>query len=192
MTGPGSYFQNSPTSAFSAVDAIKRNWGWFLTLGIVLVVLGFLAIAAAAYTSLVTIVVLGCLFFVGGLVKLVYSFWAREWNGFLLSLLGGLLYAVVGLLMLAKPLSALAALTLLVGALFLVSGVFKIIASIVLRFEHWGWMLFSGIISLILGGMILAEWPVSSLWVIGLFVGIDMVFFGWTYIILALGARQAD
>src|ERR1700738_1796611 len=144
---------------FSTIRNIQQDWQWFLILGIILIVLGFLAIGAATYTSLVTVVFLGAILLVGGVAKLVYSFWAREWSGFFLSLLVGLLYAVTGILCLTKPIAALAALTLIIGSLFVVSGVFKIIAAFSYRFDQWGWILFSGIISFLLGGLVLAEWP---------------------------------
>jgi uncharacterized membrane protein HdeD (DUF308 family) len=175
---------------FSAVENLRRNWGWLFALGIFLVLIGAGAIAASVYTTFVTIIFLGILLVVAGVTELIHSFWTKEWSGFFLNLLVGLFYLVTGALFLFKPLPAAAALTLLIGALFVVSGAFKIIGAIFSRVEHWGWILFSGIVSLILGIMILSDWPLGSLWIIGLFVGIDLIFWGWTWILLALGARS--
>jgi uncharacterized membrane protein HdeD (DUF308 family) len=175
---------------FASIEDIRQNWKTFLTLGIFLVVIGVLAVGAASLTSLFTIVLVAATLIVAGITKLIYSFWARHWSGFFISMLGGLLYSVVGILFLAKPLPALAAATLIIGILFVVSGVFKILASLLYRFQQWGWVLLSGVLGLALGCMILADWPEASLWVIGLFVGIDLIFYGWTWILLALAAKQ--
>jgi uncharacterized membrane protein HdeD (DUF308 family) len=191
MTRSNPEIRDPMVPLFSTIRNIQQNWQGFLALGIILIILGFLAVGAATYTSLMTVVFLGVILLIGGIAKLVYSFWVREWSGFFLSLLIGLFYTVTGALFLAKPIAALAALTLIIGSLFVISGVFKIVAALSYRFEHWGWILFSGVISLLLGGLVLAEWPAASLWVIGLFVGIDLIFYGWTWVILALGARQA-
>jgi len=176
--------------SFSNIETLRRNWGWFLALGIFLILLGLLAISSATYTTFFSIFFMSFLLLFGGIAKIIYSFWAREWSGFFLSMLIGIFYTLTGFLFLAKPVPAAAALTLLMGSLFLVSGLFKIIASVIVRFEQWGWVLTSGIISLILGVLILSEWPLASLWIIGLFIGVDLVFYGWTWVILALGARN--
>lgn len=174
----------------SDIGPLKEQWGWFLGLGIFLILLGILAISASVYTTFVTIFFLGTILIAGGIAKLIYSFWAKEWSGFFLSLLVGLLYLVIGLICLIKPVQAAAALTLLIGSLFVVGGLFKIIGSIVVRFEQWGWVLFSGIVSLILGLLVLSSWPMSSLWIIGLFVGIDMIVYGWLLVLISLEAKR--
>lgn len=177
---------------FSSIEYIQRHWKRFLTIGILLVLVGTIAIGAATVTSLVTVIFIACILLVGGIAKLIYSFWARQWSGFFLSLLVGLLYTLAGALFLAKPIPALAALTLLIGSLFIVSGAFKIIVALTQRFDQWGWILFSGIIGVLLGSLVLAEWPAASLWVIGLFVGIDLIIYGWTCILLALTAKPQN
>lgn len=183
MTSPMSPF-------FSAIKTINDHWVGFLLGGIALIILGIIAAGAATLTSLVTIIFLGVVLLIGGIAKLIHAFWAREWSGFFLTLLVGILYGVTGILCLMKPIAALAAITLVIGSLFVVSGLFKIFSSIAMRFEQWGWILFSGIVSLLLGILVLSDWPLASLWVIGLFVGIDLIIQGWTWVILALGARR--
>lgn len=180
------------TPLFSSIETLRRNWGWFLALGIFLIFLGFLAVGSSVYTTFFTIFFLGTLLLISGIAKIIYSFWASEWSGFFLSLLIGLFYGLVGALFIAKPIPSALSLTMLIGSLFVVSGLFKIFASIIIRFEEWGWILLSGILSLLLGVLVLAEWPESSLWVIGLFVGIDLIFYGWTWVILSLAARKAE
>ncbi len=179
-----------PTPLFSAVDKLRRNWAWFLVLGILLVILGTTAVALSYTTTLVSIFFIGALLLISGIATIIYSLWAKDWSGFFISLLLGLLYAVTGYIFLHKPIQAASALTLIIGSLFLVGGIFKIITSLFVRFEQWGWIFFSGIISTLLGFLILQDWPEASLWVIGLFVGIDLIVYGWTWIILALAARN--
>jgi uncharacterized membrane protein HdeD (DUF308 family) len=172
------------------LEAIRGQWVWLLVLGIVLAVVGTLAIGAPFIASLAATMTLGALLVVGGITQLVGSFWTRDWSGFFLMLLMGLLYVVVGLLFFNRPVSALEALTLLLACSLMVSGVFRIVGSLTYRFPNWGWIFLGGLLNLVLGVMIWQQWPSSGFWVIGLFVGIDMIFNGWTWIMLALRLRQ--
>jgi uncharacterized membrane protein HdeD (DUF308 family) len=134
-------------------------------------------------------VTIGVLLLLGGIAETVGAFWCRGWSGFFLHLLSGLLSIVVGVLFLRAPVNALLALTLLVACFLMVGGIFKIVAALSYRFGAWGWALASGIIDLILGVMIWQDWPASALWVIGLFLGINLVFRGVNWIALGLGLR---
>ncbi len=176
---------------FSSIETAKRNWGWFLGLGLFLVLLGIVAIVCAVFTTFFTIFLMSIVLMAAGVAKIIYAFWARNWSGFFLSLLVGILYGLLGLLFFLKPVQGAAALTLLIGFLFVAAGFFKIGSSAITRFEHWGWVLFSGVVSLVLGFMVLSEWPLVSLWIIGLFIGIDLLFYGWTWIILSFSARAS-
>ncbi len=117
------------------------------------------------------------------------AFWAGRWGGFLVNLLVGLLYIVTAFFIIDAPLEGAVALTLLLALMFFVSGLFRMVAALVLRYPMWGWSLASGIISVLLGVMIYRQWPASGLWVIGMFVGIELIFNGWTWIMLSLGLR---
>jgi uncharacterized membrane protein HdeD (DUF308 family) len=172
------------------LEAIRGQWVWLLALGIVLVVVGTLAIGAPFIASLATALTIGALLLVGGAAQLVGSFWTRDWSGFFLMFLMGVLYIVVGLLFLEQPVSALEALTLLLACALIVSGIFRIVGSLMSRFPQWGWVLVGGVINLLLGIMIWRQWPFTGLWVIGLFVGIDMIFNGWTWVMLALRLKS--
>ena len=132
---------------------------------------------------------IGILLLLSGAVEVIGAFWCRGWSGFFLHLLSGVLSIVVGLLFIRAPLNALAALTLLIACFLLVSGIFKIVAAVSYRFAAWGWSLASGVIDVVLGVMIWLEWPESALWVIGLFVGINLVFRGMNWIALGLSLR---
>ena len=171
------------------LTALRGNWLWFALLGAALIVLGFLALGSLVVASLATAMVFGLLLLAGGLAETVGAFWVRGWSGFFFHLLSGLLSLVVGVLFLRAPLDALLALTLLLACLLTVGGVVKIVAALSYRFGAWGWPLVSGIIDLVLGVMIWQEWPASALWVIGLFVGISLVFRGLNWIGLGLALR---
>lgn len=172
------------------VKTFKKNWGWFFALGVLLVILGALAAGASVFTTLLSVVILGALLLVGGIAKIIYAIWLRQWSGFIPTLLVGILYAVVGAYTLYHPAASAIGITLLLAILFLIGGIFRASSALILQFQNWGWVLFSGLISIALGIMILAEWPESGLWVLGLFVGIDLIFAGWTWIFLSLGARN--
>jgi uncharacterized membrane protein HdeD (DUF308 family) len=170
--------------------ALRRNWLWFVLLGVALIVVGFIALGSLALASLATAVALGALLLVAGLAEAIGAIWCRGWNGVFLHLLSGVLSIVVGLFFLTEPVVALRVLTLLLACLLIVGGAFKITAVAMYRFEAWGWPLLSGIIDLVLGMMIWLEWPTSALWVLGLFVGISLVFRGFNWIGLGLLLRS--
>jgi uncharacterized membrane protein HdeD (DUF308 family) len=170
--------------------ALRGNWLWFVLVGVALVVLGTLAIGSAFIASLAAAVAIGALILMGGVAESLGAFWCRAWSGFFLHLLMGVLSIFVGILFLRAPVNALLALTLLVAFFLMVGGTFKIVAALSYRFAAWGWPLLSGIIDLVLGIMIWQEWPASALWVIGLFLGINMVFRGFNWIALGLAFRS--
>jgi uncharacterized membrane protein HdeD (DUF308 family) len=171
--------------------AVRRNWGWFLALGILQIILGTIAIGASVAATLVTVVFFGWLLLVGGVLSAVHAFWRKQWRGFFLDLATGILYLVVGFLMVAEPLAAAESLTLLIAMFLLMGGIFRIIVALSGHLEHWGWVLLNGIITAGLGIMIWRQWPLSGLWVIGLFVGIEMIFYGWSLVMLSLVAKGA-
>jgi len=172
---------------------VKSCWCCFLMLGILLVLCGTAAIAVPPFTvaySLVTVLVLGILLMVSGIVTIVSSFWIGKWSGMLLHLLVGILYLVIGFVITERPGAAAMLMTLFIAAMFIVLGAFRIVSSLTLRFPQWGWVLLNGIITLILGVVIYRHFPESALWVIGLLVGIELLFNGWSWIMLALAIRK--
>jgi len=184
-------------SASDAATAIRRSvrdhWLLFLIEGIVLVILGLLAILVPQIASLAVTILLGWLFLVSGVLGLVASFWARGAPGFWWSLLSAVLTIVVGVLLLGWPVAGVLSLTYLLIAFFFIEGV----ASVMFAVEHrreltngWVWMLLSGIVTLALGVIILAGLPGTAAWALGLLVGIDMVFGGSALVAIALAARS--
>jgi uncharacterized membrane protein HdeD (DUF308 family) len=174
----------------SELEELRHKWGWFLALGIALIVVGIGALVYSVIASVVTILVFGILLLIGSGLQLANAVWARRWGGFFLHVLVAVLYFVTGMLMLEKPIQGAIVLTLVVAAFLLVGGLFRIIVSLTERFAHWGWALLSGVISFILGLAIWRQWPLDGLWIIGLFVGIEMIFSGWTWVMLGLAVRS--
>jgi uncharacterized membrane protein HdeD (DUF308 family) len=169
---------------------LKRSWGWFLTLGIVLIVLGTIALGSALYMTIASVFFIGWLLIIGGVMEAVHAFWRKRWAGFFLDLLTGVLYVVVGWMMVTNPKESALLLTLIIAMFLVFEGVFRIVAALTARYPHWGWVMFNGVISLLLGIMIWRQWPYSGLWVIGLFVGIEMLLNGWSLVMLSLTGRK--
>jgi uncharacterized membrane protein HdeD (DUF308 family) len=169
---------------------IKRHSGWFIALGVALIVLGVIALGAVGLVTLASVVLFGWLLVFGGIMHGVHAFRVHPWGGFTRHLLGGVLSLVVGLLMVANPAAGALSLTLLLAAFFMVGGIFRIVAAVSFRFPGRGWAVFGGLVTLVLGAMIWSEWPTSSIWVIGTFVGIDLIFDGWSLVMTGMAARQ--
>jgi uncharacterized membrane protein HdeD (DUF308 family) len=170
--------------------ALRGNWLWFVVVGVLLIVLGFVALSSVVIASIAAAVAIGTLILLGGIVETVGAFWCRGWSGFFLHLLSGLLSIVIGVLFLRAPGGALLALTLLIAAAFLVGGLFKIVTAVSYRYAMWGWAVASGVIDVVLGLLIWMEFPASALWVIGLFVGISLVFRGVHWVALGMALHS--
>lgn len=153
------------------------------------IVLGMVALGEAFLMTIFSVVMLGWLLIVGGVFAIVHAWTQRQWGGFVIDLLTGLLYAVVGFMMIANPGEAAVTLTLVISMFLIVGGVFRIVESLVGNLPHKGWVLFHGVVTFALGILIWRQWPLSGLWVIGLFVGIEMLLYGWSLVMLAIAAR---
>jgi uncharacterized membrane protein HdeD (DUF308 family) len=173
-------------------DAIHAHWKLFLAEGLVMVVLGLVAIAVPEIASLAITIFIGWLFFIGGIFRTISVLQHRAMPGFGWSLLTAVLAVALGLVLLLRPLAGVLTLTIWLAAFFLIQG----IAAILLAIEHrrhlpsWGWVLFSGLVDLLLAYLIWDGWPSSAGWAIGLLVGINMVFLGLSLIMTALSARM--
>lgn len=171
-------------------EDIARNWGWFLALGILLILLGSLAISFSVYSTFITVLMLGTVLMVAGLGQCVIAIRAPQWSGFFLNLLAGLLAMVLGYLFMQTTGVSALTITLLMAAYFMVSGLFKIFTAATHRFHRWGWMLCNGIATLLLGILLWAQWPLSGLWAIGLFLGIDLLMAGMVWMVVAISLRR--
>ena len=174
--------------------ALHEHWKLYLAEGIILLALGFIAIVVPPLATLAVTILLGWLFLISGVVGLVTTFWMRRAPGMLWSLVSAILGIAVGAMLLTSPLSGALSLTLVLIAFFVVEGVVSIMFALDHKREmsgQWGWMLMSGIVDLVLSGMILAGLPSTAVWAIGLLVGINMMFGGSALIAMAMHARKA-
>jgi uncharacterized membrane protein HdeD (DUF308 family) len=177
--------------AVGGLESLRRSWGWLLVLGIALIALGIVVIGAAEIATLASVVVFGVLLAVGGVIEIVHAFRVRTTSGALLHLLAAVLSIVAGFLMMTEPLSGTLALTVLIAAYFLVSGAFRVIAALSVDVPNRGLAIFGGVVTFVLGLLVWSELPGSALWLIGTFLGIDLVFRGFWAVGLALAVRRA-
>jgi uncharacterized membrane protein HdeD (DUF308 family) len=178
----------------AVATALHEHWVLFLVEGVVLVVLGATAIVIPPLATLAVTIILGWLFLVSGVMGLVTTFGMRQAPGFWWSLLSAALGVVVGMLLLAQPISGAFSLTIVLVAFFIIEGAASIMFALDHRRElsgNWGWMLVSGIVDLVLATLVFAGLPSTAAWAIGLLVGINMVFGGSALIAMALHARNA-
>ncbi len=173
-----------------ASSHLPRIWLWFVVLGVVQSILGFIALGSPLVMGLATAVLIGWMLIIGGVLEIVHGIAGRQWRGFFVDLLSGVLYVVIGFMVAANPGLTLLTVTLLVAMFLFISGIFRIVMALAERFPHRGWMLLNGMISLLLGVSIWRQWPLSGLWVVGLFVGIELLLHGWSLIMLGLAGKR--
>lgn len=171
-------------------EHVRKHSGWFIALGVALVVLGVIGLVAATTTTLFSVIFFGWLLFIGGIVQVFHAFRVRPWSGLMLQLLVGILNIVVGLFIIGNPASSALALTLLLAYFFIIGGIFRIVMATPEHLPGRGWAIFSGIIDVLLGILIRLHWPGAAFWVIGLFIGIDLFVTGLWFIALGIGARR--
>jgi uncharacterized membrane protein HdeD (DUF308 family) len=175
-------------------QSLREHWKLFLIEGIVLVILGVLAIVVPPLATLAVAIFIGWLFLISGIAGLITTFGARHAPGFWWSLLSAVLGLAAGLVLLAWPVSGAVSLTLLLIVFFIIEGVLSIMYALEHKRElsgQWGWMLVSGIIDLVLAAMIFAGLPGTAAWALGLLVGINMLFGGSAMIAMAMHARSS-
>jgi uncharacterized membrane protein HdeD (DUF308 family) len=168
----------SAGSLASSVAEVRNSWGWFLALGLLFVLSGIACVISNVTATFATVLFFGWILLFSGVVALVHAFRTHTASGFLLSLLTALLRGFTGYLLIRYPLAGAASLTLILASLFIVGGLFRAIGAGMLKLPRWGWSAFSGILSVVLGVMLLAQMPVSSIWFIGFAIGIDLIFDG--------------
>lgn len=183
MTAAGHFF-------LPDVQDIRRHWGWFLALGILLIIVGFLAIGSAFVATLVSVLFLGWLLIIGGVLQLFSAFGVRAHRHLFWELLFGLLALVVGIILIARPAAGAVTVTLVLAVYFVVSGAFHIGASLRVRYPNWGWRLFSGIVTFVLGVILWWRLPLIAFWFLGFAVGLDMLLHGWSWVMLSFMARK--
>jgi aquaporin Z len=177
----------------AAAAPLREKWGWMVAFGAVLALAGFVALGSVVSATVATVMVVGVAMVVSGVVEMAYGVVVRGWKQFFLWSIIGLLYVVGGISVIENPMLAAGFLTLLLGAGLVASGLVRTFLAFQLpKDAPWGFVAFSGVVTLLLGGIILAHWPYSSLWVIGTFLGVDLVFAGASWMGLGLSLKRAN
>jgi uncharacterized membrane protein HdeD (DUF308 family) len=169
---------------------VRKHWWWFMTLGCLLMLNGTLALTFPLFASAVTIAFLSILLLVAGVATLVGAFWTGKWSGFLVHILVGLLYVFAGFVVTEDPRLSLLMVCIYVAVTFMVMGIFRILAAMMIRFPQWGWTLLSGCVTFLTGLIVYRHSQMDAAWIIGLLVGLELLFSGWAWIMLALEIKQ--
>ncbi len=169
---------------------LQGAWIWFVALGVALIALGVSALTYSSLYTIATVEVIGFFLILGGATYIAGSFFTGSWGGFFLTLFTGVLQLVMGAICVKHPSEAAIVYTLLMASFFMVGGLFRIVAAVSGLFRGRGWVLINGIITLALGVMIWQQIPFSGLWVIGTFLGVDLIFNGWLYLLIGLNVRR--
>ncbi len=178
--------------ASGLLGGIKDNAKLAITIGIILIVVGVLAIAAPLAAGVSITIVVGTLLIIGGIGECFLAFQAGAFGRGLLIFIVGALMAAAGFYMVSQPVAGLAAITLFLTAYFIVSGIIEIIAAVQIRpSSGWGWMLFNGIVTLVLGILLWRQFPLSGAWAVGVLFGIKMIFSGWTLVFIGNAVKGA-
>ena len=183
----------SPKSIASAsgLEPLRAKSGWIVALGIVYVIAGLVALGSVVMATVATVFLVGVMMLIAGAAEVINAFQIKTWGKFLLWILLGALYIVAGFVTFENPLLAAATLTLLLGIALLASGIARIALAFSMKAATpWIWVLLSGVVTLLLGVVILAHWPVSGLYILGLFLGIDLVLAGASWIGIGLGLSR--
>jgi uncharacterized membrane protein HdeD (DUF308 family) len=170
----------------SDLGAAHRHWGWYLALGILMILVGLYAIYAEGLATLTAVIALGFVLLIAGIGQIVAAFMVRGAGHVILLLLVGFLDIIVGIELLQHPALGALFITLLLAALFLFGGIFRLVSALWLQFPNYGWVAGSGAISIILGILLWAQWPVSAFWFIGFAVGLNFIFAGIAWLSLGL------
>ena len=172
-------------------SAVAEKRGWFIALGILLIILGVVCIGSPLVTTIAVKVFIGWLFLIGGIAQVVHAFSASDWSGFLWDLLIGILYVFVGGWLAFFPLTGIITLTILIAAMFVAEGLIKFVMGLNLRpAQGWVWMIISGLAAFVLGLMLFFGLPGTAAWAIGLMVGINLLLSGWAFLMMSLFAEK--
>ncbi len=180
-------------SARHELSHMRSDWLWILLFGVLLITTGTAAIvvpAATVGTTFAVTVFLGILLMLNGIATVVSSFWVGKWSGFLVQLLVGIVYLASGFAVTENPAISAVTITFFIATSCIILGAFRTVGSLVLRFPQWGWAVLNGVITMLAGILIYRNLPYNAMWLIGLVVGLEMLFNGWTWMMLALAIRR--
>ncbi|MFC4624347.1 HdeD family acid-resistance protein [Daeguia caeni] len=170
---------------------VSSKWGWFVALGVALLVLGGIAFGNLVVATVVSVYYVGMMMLIAGVIEIIHAFGVKSWGQFFFWVLSGLLYAAAGVIAFINPILAAGVLTFLLAAALLGSGIFRIYQGFKSKpATGWGWIVAGGVVTALAGLVVALQWPVNSLFILGLFLAIDLIFQGWAFIAFGLGIRK--
>lgn len=173
-----------------SVSTVRDKWGWFLALGILLLLFGFLALANLFVATVASVFYIGMMMLTGGVAYLVHAFQVKGWDHILFWAASGILYTIAGLLAFWNPALTAVIVTFFMAVALVVAGIFRLWVGFRMRpMRGSGWVIFGGVITALAGLVIALGWPVNSLWILGLFLAIDLTMQGWALVAVALAAK---
>jgi len=174
-----------------SLEATRAKWGWFVALGVLLLIFGGIAFGNLFIATVASVYVVGSLMLAAGIVEIAHAFGVKTWSRFFYWLLNGLVYAIAGFLAFYNPLLASAILTFLLAVALVASGLLRAWVGFSQQSQTgWGWVAASGVVTALAGLVIAMGWPVNSLWVLGMFLAIDLIFQGWSLIAVGLALKK--
>ena len=168
---------------------IEKKWPWLIGIGSLMIVIGALAISFVGLTSLLSVIYLGVLFMFGGIAEIIYAYNTRAHGDMWAHLMFGFLFALAGFFIFFNPLPNLILLTMLIAAVFLITGLSTLVAAVIERFTNWGWFALNGAVAIVAAILIFRSPLASSLWLIGTLVGLEFLLRGVAWISLGLTGR---
>jgi len=182
---------SGPNSLADGLKALRAKWGWIVALGVLFMLGGVIALSCVATATASAVFVIGIMMIMGGVAEIIAAFSVKEWGKFLLWMLLGVLYIAAGIIAIEHPIRAATILTLMLGIALVAGGVLRLFLAFQMKESaSWGWVALSGIVTLLLGAMIIAQWPASGIFVLGIFLGIDLIFIGSGWITMGLALRK--
>lgn len=170
---------------------LRDKWIWFVILGVLLLAFGVIAGGNVLFATLATVYWVGILMIAAGVLEVIHAFSFKGWGSTALSILAALVYAVAGWFAFANPAAAAGAMTLLLGIALVVTGVVRIVIGFQERpLAGWGWVVLSGLVTTLAGAIIISGWPANSVWILGIFLAVDLIVQGVSYIALGLALRR--
>lgn len=181
-----------PQGLADGVKVLRAKWGWIVALGIVFLIAGFVALGSVVAATASAVMIVGIMMIMGGVAEIFAAFSVKSWGKFAVWMVLGLLYVAAGVIAILNPFAAATILTLMLGAALVVGGVLRMFLAFQMREagKPWGWVALSGLVTLLLGVVVIAKWPASSFFVLGMFLGIDLIFAGWAWIAMGLALKN--
>jgi len=180
-----------PHNLAEAIRPLKAKWGWIVAFGVIALIAGVIALGSVVMATESAVFIVGIMMLIVGVAEIFAAFSVRSWGRFLLWLVLGAIYVFAGYICLQNPFQAAALLTLMLGIALIVGGLVRIFLATQMKHgTPWGWVVFSGILSVLLGLMIVSHWPASSFYTLGIFLGIDLIFIGAGWVSMGLALKK--